>query len=1810
MKRWIRSIKFRLGTGFLVLDAILFLLLILFHLFFPNDYFPYFSILIFILLVITNYILFRLIVSRRFRSLQNVIKQVQSGDLSARINDLIPGDELGSLEQGINAMVENLAKNSSTINQQADDLSQVEFDLHDREERLQAVLQGSNIGLWDINLNTNRLYLNDYAAELMGYPIPELSHPSQGWVTELRGTDKTAIQMKLKDLIIGSNSDFEMEFHKQIRSGEWRWYLSQGRVIQWNVDDSPARLVGTDRDITDYKASEKLYEALYQLGNLTSQEQSLDDFYLGIDQIINNLMYVEQLIIAQYDAETDQEVFLYSNGVLPEPVAKLGRSGLSSYTIRTGQPQLIRYADYSRLVEEGEIIPWGIPAQEWMGVPLRSADGKINGLLIIQTYQKNVHYTEKDKDLLTFISTHVALAIERRRAQIVLKVSQQRLQMAIESAHLGLLDTDLLTNKVYGNDQYWHILGYQPGTDTELDMKKIGRLVHPEDHQHVMSLYQAIATEKIDSFQAEYRLLTGNDEWKWVLDRGQIVEHDETGKPARLISTYMDITNRKQSERINEALSSLAAAMTSAEDLTTFCSSAHQIIARLLPADNLYIASYQPKTDRLSFVYYANEGRKLSGEKRLGNSGLTSYLFRLDKPILVTLEEHNRLVQTGEIEPSGPGALEWLGIPLHSITGQIIGALVVQIFDSPDHYVKSDLETLFTLSSYIARVIERRQAEEELRISEQRLEFAIESASLGLTDSNPILKELYGNDQFWQITGYSPEEVSAAGEDWFHSLAHPEDRPLLDTLSEKLIRNESDSFRIEYRVLTKDNQWKWILDNGHVVERDGNGTPRRIISTYLDITERKQSERINQALSDLAAAMTSTDSLPGFYQSAHKIIARLIPAKYMYIASYQAEADKLSFLYYNREESARISKIKLGNAGLTSYLFRMDKPLLIDQKEHDRLIKTGEIKSGGPTAVEWLGVPLHSVTGKIIGALVVQTFDPTEHYSNSDLEMLNIIAGYIGRVIERRQTEEELRISEQRLELAIESANLGIWDYNLITGEAYRNERWACILGYSLAEIGTDIGWMNDKIHPEDKSEQETKFMATFHNFEIPTYNAEYRVRKKDGDWVWIQDHGRIVEKNSEEQAARMVGTHLDITERKKAELLQTAIYKISEASSTTQDLQSLYRFVHQAIAEILSAENFYIALHQPDEKKIHFPYYIDLKDPFIPDDMPFPTPGEPDSLTSYLLQHGKPLLVDINRDKDWLNEARIIVEGELMNQWLGAPLKSADNLVFGVIVVQTYAGKTSYKESDIDLLAFLAHQVGMAIERVKASQALRESEQRFRSIFESAEESIILVDETGEVIEWNPSSSRITGVPAEEAIGSKVWDLQFQLLNPEKRSPVVYQRYESVFKDFFLTGQTNLFGKDIDVNIRHRDGKFIYIHQTAFTIPTPKGYMLGLMSQDTSERRQNEEQIRRQLERMAALRMIDISIASSFELETILEVLLEQITVQLKVDAADILRFNPATQTLDFAASRGFHTDAFRHTRLQLGESFAGMAGSQRRMIFVEDIRQQPGELERASQLSAENFFSYIGIPLVAKGELKGVLEILNRSPLQPDQEWSDFLEALAGQSAIAMDNASMFAELQHTNLELGMAYDTTLEGWAHALELRDMETEGHSRRVTDLTVELSALMGIKNDQLVHARRGALLHDIGKMGIPDHILFKPGALTPSEWTIMRRHPIYAYEMLAPIEFLQPALDIPYCHHEKWDGSGYPRGIKAEEIPLAARVFAVVDVWDSLIHDRPYKKAWSEEEATQYIASEAGKHFDPAIVKVFLKIIEKRRARS
>ena len=205
-----------------------------------------------------------------------------------------------------------------------------------------------------------------------------------------------------------------------------------------------------------------------------------------------------------------------------------------------------------------------------------------------------------------------------------------------------------------------------------------------------------------------------------------------------------------------------------------------------------------------------------------------------------------------------------------------------------------------------------------------------------------------------------------------------------------------------------------------------------------------------------------------------------------------------------------------------------------------------------------------------------------------------------------------------------------------------------------------------------------------------------------------------------------------------------------------------------------------------------------------------------------------------------------------------------------------------------------------------------------------------------------------------------------------------------------------------------------------------------------------------------------------------------------------------------------------------------------------------------------------------------------------------------MSGQAALAIDNAALFNSLQRSNVELTLSYDATLEGWGRALEFRDADTKGHTERVTEMTMRLARLMGVDDHDLVHVRRGALLHDIGKIHIPDRILLKPGPLTQEETLIMQRHPVYAQEILSPIPFLRPALEIPYCHHEKWDGSGYPRGLKGELIPFKACIFSVIDVADALISDRPYRQAWSVEKTYEYIKSQRGIYFAPEVIEAFL----------
>lgn len=480
-------------------------------------------------------------------------------------------------------------------------------------------------------------------------------------------------------------------------------------------------------------------------------------------------------------------------------------------------------------------------------------------------------------------------------------------------------------------------------------------------------------------------------------------------------------------------------------------------------------------------------------------------------------------------------------------------------------------------------------------------------------------------------------------------------------------------------------------------------------------------------------------------------------------------------------------------------------------------------------------------------------------------------------------------------------------------------------------------------------------------------------------------------------------------------------------------------------------------------------------------------------------------------------------------------------------------------------------------------------------SALDAAANAILITDREG-TIEWvNPAWTDLTGYSREEAIGNNP-----RILKSGEQDETFYANlWNTILAGEVWQGEV--------VN-RRKDGSLYTEEETITPILDSDGQVTHFIGvkRDISQEKRAQKEIRRQVKRLAALREIDLAITASLDPHVTFNVLLTQVTDQLQIDAAAILVFDRHTQTLTFDSGRGFRTEALVHTRLKLGDGFAGKAALDREIITVHDLGEAEHAFERAPLLEKEDFVTYYAVPLVAKGIVQGVLEIFHRDLLEPDQDWLDFLEALAGQAAIAIDNAMLFAELNRSNVDLLRAYDTTLEGWARALELRDIETEGHSQRVTEMADRLARRMGVEGEDLLHLRRGALLHDIGKMGIPDSILHNPGELSESELEVMRKHPRYAYELLGATEYLRPALDIPYCHHEKWDGSGYPRGLRGEEIPLAARIFAVVDVWDALRSDRPYRGAWSDEAALQYLERERGRHFDAKVVDTFLGMLSQQ----
>jgi len=351
----------------------------------------------------------------------------------------------------------------------------------------------------------------------------------------------------------------------------------------------------------------------------------------------------------------------------------------------------------------------------------------------------------------------------------------------------------------------------------------------------------------------------------------------------------------------------------------------------------------------------------------------------------------------------------------------------------------------------------------------------------------------------------------------------------------------------------------------------------------------------------------------------------------------------------------------------------------------------------------------------------------------------------------------------------------------------------------------------------------------------------------------------------------------------------------------------------------------------------------------------------------------------------------------------------------------------------------------------------------------------------------------------------------------------------------------------------------------------------------------------------VGALVGVGSAINSSLGLERVLEKVMDTLIALMNAERGFLMLREPAGQ-LKVRIARGIDNVNLDEDAFAISKTVVRRVVESGETVLTTNAQEDPRFGEQYS-VAMYHLLSILCAPLKIKDNLIGVIYVDNRAHTGIfSADDLGMISAFANQAAVAIDNARLFDDLQKSNAELEIAYQATLEGWVRALDMRDKETEGHTQRVTTLTQRLAQLMGVGDEDLLHITRGALLHDIGKMAIPDGILLKPGELTTEERMLIQRHPVYAYQMLSPIKFLLPALDIPYCHHERWDGSGYPRKLKGEEIPFAARIFSVVDVWDALVSDRPYRKGLAPASVKKSIREESGTHFDPRVVDAFLEL--------
>jgi PAS domain S-box-containing protein len=987
-----------------------------------------------------------------------------------------------------------------------------------------------------------------------------------------------------------------------------------------------------------------------------------------------------------------------------------------------------------------------------------------------------------------------------------------------------------------------------------------------------------------------------------------------------------------------------------------------------------------------------------------------------------------------------------------------------------------------------------------------------------------------------------------------------------------------------------------------------------------DITGRKQAENERQTLLEIMQGLVVTKDLHEFISLVHHSIANVIYAENFFVVLHNKYTDMFEEVYSVDKYDLPGPPSRLEKSAC-AYVFRSGQPELITQERFDELAAKGEVELVGANSPSWLGVPLKT-SEQTIGVMVVQDYETANRYSERDIDFIVSIAGQVALALERKQAETVLRESEAMLKKVQGVAHLGSWEIDLITKTVTASEEAHKI--YGIAPGAMTLADVQSVPLPEFRPILDAGLTALI--TEGKRYDFEFKIRRQsDGE---IRDVHSIAEYYPASQT--IIGSLQDITERKRAEdsirqrvMELETINHISHVMRSASKQEEMLSIVLNEALAILNTSHGSIKLHN----KI-----TDTLDDIV--------------MRGWVAQ--------INESLQACNEGiagKVFTSGETYITrefssdpmtyalsrsqfppgWGGAclPIRTTQKTLGAMMV--SVPSERELNKDEIRLLSILSEMTGAALQRMQLyTEASRRAEE-FAALYEtsraiSAENELNtllqnIVEHARELLNSASSGIYLYLAESEElvlTVETADYPLGTRIQKGEGIAGRVVQTRQPLRIDDYSTweGRSSQYEKYsfhavLEVPMLY-SGELIGVLSVDETGDSKRKfsdadeYLLSLFASQAAgaiHSARLHKQTAHRLEQLNALRAVDQAISSSRDMHLTLNILLTQTLSRLNVDAASVLLLQSGSNELELVAGLGFHT--LRFENINLRDSIAWRAIQEHRPIMTLDSTSTAlhENLQFEKFWKGEGFSHYWCVPLSVKGEIKGVLEVYCRKNFTPDTEWIEFLQALAGQAAITIDNTQLFENLQRSNQDLSLAYDATIEGWSRAMDLRDHETEGHTLRVTDMTLKLARAMRISESQLTAIRRGALLHDIGKIGIPDSILLKEGELTDEEWVLMRKHPQLAYDMLMPIAYLHDALTIPYYHHERWNGTGYPQGLKGDHIPLVARIFAIVDVWDALTNDRTYRKKMTKQKATQYIKEQSGKHFDPRVVSAFLKII-------